>query len=767
MTPEKIRGHAIKQHLSGELAAAEEGYRELIHRGINDPDVLSNYALICQESHRVDKAQKLYEQCVSLFPSHAFANANLGYLYLSIGNIEKAEACIRKAISLKPDLANSYSTLGLILKSKGDLLEAEKETKKAININPNLLDAYINLGLILKSNNKLADAEKATRKAIEIDPGCADAYLNLGTILQDQGKLEEAKSITQKALALDKGIADANMNLGAISRDLGNLDKAIIHAQKEIEISPNKQAPYLLLNSLIKECNLKAFTKEQTRKILRSLLVRNDISHSDLFQAINHLTSKECLKKISKEQKTVLDKPFFNQLISDREIVSGLKLLVFCSLEWELALRKIRKDICLNIRGQKISQDRKLIEFTIALAHQCFLNEYIFNYTNEEIERINELKTACLQEGVSELTIATMACYEPLKELIKKIPSIKSYKSNLNSFKELISLQLNEPLLEEKIAQSLSKFENIKDEISKKVQIQYEENPYPRWRYATHLKDNKMSILSAINNEIRPNRISHKTEVEKCKVLIAGCGTGQQILDADRYQNAEITAIDLSSSSLAYAKRKVSEYSINNIKFYQMDILELPKLNQKFDLIECCGVLHHMNSPEKGLSALVDVLSENGFLKLALYSDLARADVVRSRNIIQSEGIDSSSNGIRLFREHLISGDLIDIKNLHQWSDFYTMSMCRDLCFHVQEHRYSVNEIEKMTKRFNLNFLGFILDFSTKHTYSREYVDDKLQINLKNWHEFEKRNPHTFRSMYQFWVSKATGTDNEKYSDVF
>ena len=49
-----------------------------------------------------------------------------------------------------------------------------------------------------------------------------------------------------------------------------------------------------------------------------------------------------------------------------------------------------------------------------------------------------------------------------------------------------------------------------------------------------------------------------------------------------------------------------------------MDILEVVLLKEQFDIIECGGVLHHMNNPSQGLKALVDVLNNNGFLKLGL-----------------------------------------------------------------------------------------------------------------------------------------------------
>ena len=54
-------------------------------------------------------------------------------------------------------------------------------------------------------------------------------------------------------------------------------------------------------------------------------------------------------------------------------------------------------------------------------------------------------------------------------------------------------------------------------------------------------------------------------ELKNINVLVAGCGTGQHALTtARKYENSFITALDLSLSSLSYAKRKADELQINS-----------------------------------------------------------------------------------------------------------------------------------------------------------------------------------------------------------
>ena len=101
-------------------------------------------------------------------------------------------------------------------------------------------------------------------------------------------------------------------------------------------------------------------------------------------------------------------------------------------------------------------------------------------------------------------------------------------------------------------------------------------------------------------------------------MLVAGCGTGSHPISTTRYKNANILAVDLSLSSLAYAKRKTEELNYKNIEYLHADILQLKKLNRKFDIIESSGTLHHMKDPMAGLKVLLDILEPHGFLEIRI-----------------------------------------------------------------------------------------------------------------------------------------------------
>ena len=88
-------------------------------------------------------------------------------------------------------------------------------------------------------------------------------------------------------------------------------------------------------------------------------------------------------------------------------------------------------------------------------------------------------------------------------------------------------------------------------------------------------------------------------------------------------------------------------------------------------------------------------------------------------------------------------------------ADFFSLSACRDLLFHSQEHRYTIPRIKKEIKKLGLKFLGFQHPNNTIISkFNDIYIDEKAYLNLDYWEEFENNYSDTFSTMYQFWVQK-------------
>ena len=293
----------------------------------------------------------------------------------------------------------------------------------------------------------------------------------------------------------------------------------------------------------------------------------------------------------------------------------------------------------------------------------------------------------------------------------------------------------------------------ISNDVSRKVRAQYEENPYPRWvRTGIPKKPKSISgVCTELNLHLHSKSIKN---VIAPAILIAGCGTGQHSIGtASRFTDCQVTAVDLSLASLAYAKRKTTELGITNLEYLQADILRLDQLEQKFDIIESVGVLHHMDDPMAGWRVLTDLLKPSGLMQIGLYSDIARHHIVEIRKEITLQKVGTSESEIREFRRSLLESNDKNHQLITKSSDFFSLSALRDLIFHVQEHRFTLLQIKKCLDEFGLKFCGF----KNKDTISnfREFHGEQANIyDLALWHQYEESNPSAFAEMYQFWCQK-------------
>ena len=128
-------------------------------------------------------------------------------------------------------------------------------------------------------------------------------------------------------------------------------------------------------------------------------------------------------------------------------------------------------------------------------------------------------------------------------------------------------------------------------------------------------------------------------------------------------------------------------------------------------------------------------------MRVGLYSELGRRHIVRARELIAEQGFQPTAEGIRACRAAIRArGDDPLLARFARSEDFYSMSGCRDLLFHVQEHRYTLPQIGAMLEELRLAFLGF------------ELADGSARaLDLGHWHRHEQSNPDTFSRMYEFW----------------
>lgn len=410
---------------------------------------------------------------------------------------------------------------------------------------------------------------------------------------------------------------------------------------------------------------------------------------------------------------------------------------------------EIERRLCAVRKGVVSARGEPLLPLMARLATQCHLTEYAWREDAEEAALADRLAAAIAAGTESAADLLALACYRPL-DGVEGIDGLLDRDWPV-PVTRVLALQVAAPRAVRAAAEAVEVLTPIGDGVSVAVRAQYEANPYPRWmRLSQPTAMTIDGLLAALFPHARLDPIPNAASP---RILVAGCGTGQEaILAAQRHPTAQVLGVDLSRASLGYAATKTAEAGLGNVRFAQADILALG--DQRFDIVTASGVLHHMADPFAGARVLAELLPTGGVMKIGLYSAAARRLLDPAKALAQD--YPPTAEGIRALRAAILGAAPGDpVRGVLGIADFYSLSGCRDLLMHAQEHQMTLADIARMMDECGLRLLGFALGGRETAAYRQAYPQDPAGLDLDNWAAFETAYPTTFIGMYQFWAQKA------------
>jgi len=564
---------------------------------------------------------------------------------------------------------------------------------------------------------EFVQAENLCRLALGRDARHLRSLVLLGDIVQLGGRNKLAVKLLSQALELDRTDAVAHDNIAIAYQALGRMDEAVAHFTHAMALGL-RDPEILVKQSAAVTAPLKRLADAWPRHVRLAELLGAQGAGAMAREAM---------------------------------LLALLQSKVVHDLELERLLTAIRRGLlqhAIETDRQPIDEDR--LAFFCALAQQCFLNEYVFalgDIEQTELLQVRDRVVAALATGaeIAPLDLIVTASYLPLQSL-PGAPSLLA-RAWPNAIDRLLTQQIREPLEEEADRKSIAALTPIDDAVSLQVQNQYEESPYPRWTAVPQIEPT--TVVHFLRDRLNIVPLSWPQSTVGVDILIAGCGTGSHSIDsALRFPKAHILAIDMSRTSLAYARRKSRALGLTNIAYGQADILKLASLDRRFDVIETVGVLHHLADPAAGWRALLSLLRPHGLMLVGLYSATARQSLAAARAFIAERGYRATD--IRVCRQ-----ELMQRFGMPPFRDFSSTSGCRDLLFNVMEHQFTIPQIKAFLDEHNLTFLGFDqLPQPVLRQFQQQCPEAGALSDLAKWHAFERANPTTFANMYIFWVQK-------------
>ncbi len=800
---ERTFDNAVALHRAGRLDEAQRAYRNILGSYPSHVDALHLLGVAAYQSGQSGAAIDFIGKAISLNDRIPTFHNNIALAYEALGRLESAVSHYTRAITLEPQYVEAHTNLGDLLMRQGKLDEALAEHQRALELKPDHLGAHLNLGNVLAAQGKFDNAVEQLRRLLAVAPNHPEAHMNLGNVLMECGQLDQAVMHYRRALAIKPQFAKAHLNLGNALVKQGKSDEAIAHFGRALSINPNYASAMASLASALMvkgdiggaiEAIRRALSIEPTAEMkARFVQCIKDVrvtADPDDFRGLvcqalceswgqpNDLAGVAAsLVRLSEVVRSgiahtidawprrlpaqeLLGPSGLAGLSSDKLLLSLLESAPVCDVGLEQFLTAIRSALldaaCESVDSYRVEED--VVSLCCALARQCFINEYVFGHSEGELGRaelLRERLTNAIDSGaaVPVLWPVVVAMYFPLHSL----PAEKSLIDGTwpDAVARLFIQQIQEPREEQQLLSSIPRLTIIDDPVSRLVQQQYEENPYPRW-VKPPPPSKPMMIERYLRGKFPLVPLREVRTGAGVDILVAGCGTGlHSIGAAQRFVGARVLGIDLSITSLCYALRWTRSLGLDNIEYAHADIKQLGSINREFDVIEAIGVLHHLADPMAGWRVLLSLLRPAGIMYIGLYSELARVDAIAAQEFLANRGYRRTAADIRRFREELMTLKCdAPFKKICESVTFFTTSECRDLLFHVQEHRLTLPDIKAFLAANNLQFLGFELESRILEQYRARFPEDEAMTDLDRWHTFERESPRTFTAMYKFWVQQ-------------
>lgn len=547
---------------------------------------------------------------------------------------------------------------------------------------------------------------------------------------QQLGELNVAAQLYKRAIARDSDNVETLNNLGLVHLALGQTQEAARRFEQALMLVPQ--------------------VADNFQSILPTLYSLN----AALAGAARRAASA-WPQRLSAQ--ALLGTTGFDVVASDRLLLRILSITTIRDVALEHLFTSLRFDI-LHIAVAASShhaEQPNFLEFCAALAKQCFINEYVFAQGSEETAQATHLKDKLNDALAAHATVPMLwplavAMYFPLHTLPQANALLeRTWPPVLDT---VLVQQIREPSIEQEYRDTIPRLTSIDDAVSVQVRQQYEENPYPRWVRTAAIK-RPLTLGAQMNASFPSASFKPFDESHGVDILVAGCGTGKQAIEvAQGCKNARVLAIDLSLTSLCYAKRKTPKHLAHIVEYGQADIRNLATLGRTFDCVVASGVLHHMADVLMAWREILALVRPGGLMFLGLYSEIARRELTAARAFIAEKGYQSTADDIRRCRQNLLQANLKGV----QVTDFFSTSTCRDLLFHVKEHHLTIPQIKSFIEENRLKFIGFSFESPRDQQYRSLFTEAGWPLDdLDRWHDFEVAHPESFAAMYQFWVQKT------------
>ena len=263
---------ARQQHIAGDLASAEAGFREILTSSPNDPEALHRLGMIMESRGDLVTGVHYMQRSLGLAPQVPEFHINLGEAYRKLGRNTEATECFLAAIRYRPTYAEAYNNLALALGELSAADAALEAALTAVHLAPSMACLQVTKGWALYNLRRYPEAIAAYSEALRLQRDMEQAIYGLLTVRAAQGipldellaglppnlpqftvlttvavgylsahRFEEAEPVLLRALELDPQHA-VLLNLGNLYTAKRELDRAETYLRRAVELQATPRA---------------------------------------------------------------------------------------------------------------------------------------------------------------------------------------------------------------------------------------------------------------------------------------------------------------------------------------------------------------------------------------------------------------------------------------------------------------------------------------------------------------------------------------------
>jgi len=216
----------------------------------------------------------------------------------------------------------------------------------------------------------------------------------------------------------------------------------------------------------------------------------------------------------------------------------------------------------------------------------------------------------------------------------------------------------------------------------------YEDTPFPNYDGLDTRDRLRRKASASVAGKLLDEQLP-----DGCKILEAGCGTGQMSNYLAMHRGRTVIGSDICFNSLRLANEFRSRFSINNASFVQMNLFDPFFKKHSFDVVISNGVLHHTVDAAAAFHSIQRLVKPGGYVLIGLYNWLGRLPTLWLGTIIRRFGD---------FAGYL------DSRMRHERDPARRKAWFMDQYKHPHETKHSMDEVLRWFARDGFDFVSSI-----------------------------------------------------------